>query len=112
MSSTADQLGVVRGASTWVGAMLLCRAVSLVQYDGMSPQGIAHAFEQRRRDGHRAGMPLGAKITADEAVERWLAGERGYIPEMMAQPLFVDLLLLVLQIIIIHSQYSAQNCFC
>ena len=91
MSFTADQLEVVRRASTWVGAMLLCRAVSLVQYDGMSPQGIAHAFEQRRRDGHRAGMPLGAKITADEAVERWLAGERGYIPEMMAQPLFVKL---------------------
>ena len=37
-------------------------------------------------------MPLDrAKITADEAVERWLAGERGYIPEMMAQPLFVKL---------------------
>ena len=47
-----------------------------VQYDGMSKAEIKAALKARTADaGFCGGMPMGAKISAEEAVRRWQEGE-------------------------------------
>ena len=70
-----------------------------VQYAGMSQEAIRAAVV-KRSDGVCGGMPAGATLTATEAVDRWLAGERSYLRVTLAdgklvslgdEPLFVTL---------------------
>ena len=92
MSFTADViLEVARRASTWIAAMLFARAVFAVQYDGMDADEIESALRVRREHGHRCGMPIGAKVTKQEAARRWVAGERGYLRQLLQEPLFVKM---------------------
>ena len=44
-----------------------------------------------RSAGYEGGMPPGAKLGSEAAFERWMQGERGYVPELRREPLFVRL---------------------
>ena len=47
-----------------------------MQYHGMSKAEVKAALKARTAEkGFRGGMPLGAKISAEEAVRRWKDGE-------------------------------------
>ena len=89
MSVTPDMLTEeARRASTLIAAYLFSRGLFLVQYDGMSTECIEASLAKRRLHGHRMGMPDGARVAAKAAVARWIAGERGYLPQLMGEPLF------------------------
>ena len=90
MAVTADALEVARRAATWLLFYMWRRGLFEVQYSGMSTEARAAAMTQRA-NGIAGGMPEGAMITSGEAFKRWLAGERGYAPELRKEPMFVRL---------------------
>ena len=79
-----------RRAYTQMLLMQWRRGLFEVQYSGMSTEARAAAMTQRA-NGIAGGMPEGAKITSEQAFERWLEGERGYAPELRTEPMFVRL---------------------
>ena len=98
-SVTPENFDVARRAATWFAIYFWRRALFKVQYDGMSEAEVLEALRVRAA-GHEGGMPKGAKISAAEAVRRWLAGERAYmrlrgdggaVVDLSAEPMFVRL---------------------
>ena len=76
-SVTPEAIEVARRAATWIAVHFWRRGLFAVQYDGMSPAAVTRALRARRQ-GYEGGMPAGAVITEEEAIRRWLAGERAY----------------------------------
>ena len=90
MSVTPDALEAARRASTWLAQYMWRRGLFEVQYAGMSSVERAEALAGRSA-GYEGGMPPGAKLGSEAAFERWMQGERGYLPELRREPLFVRL---------------------
>lgn len=90
MSVTPDALEAARRASTWLAQYMWRRGLFEVQYAGMSSVERAEALAGRSA-GYEGGMPPGAKLGSEAAFERWMQGERGYVPELWSEPLFVRL---------------------
>ena len=90
MSVTPDALEAPRRASTWLAQYMWRRGLFEVQYAGMSTIERVEALAGRSA-GYEGGMPPGAKLGSEEAFERWMQGERAYVPELRREPLFVRL---------------------
>ena len=90
MSVTPDALEAPRRASTWLAQYMWRRGLFEVQYAGMSTVERVEALAGRSA-GYEGGMPPGAKLGSEEAFERWMQGERAYVPELRREPLFVRL---------------------
>ena len=90
MSVTPDALEAARRASTWLAQYMWRRGLFEVQYAGMSSVERVEALAGRSA-GYEGGMPPGAKLGSEAAFERWMQGERGYVPELRREPLFVRL---------------------
>ena len=75
---TPEHVDVARRAALWMAVYFWRRALYKVQYDGMSEEEVRAAIEARAA-GYNGGMPPGARISEEAAIERWLLGERAYI---------------------------------
>lgn len=95
MSVTPDvcedsKLVVARCASTWLLGYQFARGLFEVQYKGMSTKQRLTSMAARK-NGYTPGMPLGAQISAEDAVMALLAGEVAFAPELRSEPAFVQL---------------------
>ena len=81
---TPENVVIARRGGTWIANYFWRRALYAVQYDGMSESAILSAI-RARSEGFAGGMPVGHVISAEEAVRRWVAGERAYM--RLADPL-------------------------
>ena len=88
MSVTPDALEAARRASTWLALYMWRRGLFEVQYAGMSTVERVETLAGRSA-GYEGGMPPGAKLGSEVAFERWMQGERAYVPELRREPLFV-----------------------
>ena len=92
-SVTSERSEVGRRASTWLLVYMFSRGLFRVQYEGMSATEIEAALTARRKEGHPGGMPVGAKVMAEQAWKVVLAGGDGvgYLQQLSTEPLFVAL---------------------
>ena len=81
---TPEHVDVARRAALWMAVYFWRRALYKVQYDGMSEEEVRAAIEARAA-GYNGGMPPGARISEEAAIERWPQGERAYM--IIADPL-------------------------
>ena len=91
MSITPDAEAVVRRSADIACMYLMRRGLFAVQYSGMTPKAIEAALASRRENGYPGGMPPGAVIDAEEAVRRFVAGEKQYLKQVEDEPLLVML---------------------
>ena len=83
-SVTPEHADVARRAATWQAVYFWRRGLYKVQYAGMSEEAMRASIDARA-SGYAGGMPPGAQISEEEAIDRWIAGERAYM--RMADPL-------------------------
>ena len=78
MSVTPDAEAIARRSADILKTYFWRRGLYKVQYAGMTDEAIAEALAQRKM-GYLGGMPPGAKIDEEEAVKRFLEGEKQYL---------------------------------
>jgi len=91
MSGTPDAVAIPRRSADIVAMYLWRRGVFAVQYAGMSPTAVSEALKVRKSGSYEGGMPPGAVLSAEDAVARFNAGEKGLLSELEGEPLMVML---------------------
>ena len=88
VSVTPDALAVARRSADIMAMYQFRRGLYAVQYAGMTEEAKAEAITARS-SGYSGGMPPGAVISEEEAVARWVEGEKSYLKELEDEPLIV-----------------------
>lgn len=91
---TPEVLHEARRATSFLLNLLFDRGVFLIQYEGIGEEERNQLASQRIESGlYAGGMPVvrDGVITKEEAFRRLRSGERGYVPALMSEPLFVAL---------------------
>ena len=76
-SVTPESADVARRGGTWMAIYFWRRGLFAVQYEGMKSAEVAKSLSARV-EGYEGGTPTGTRISKDEAIRRWVAGERAY----------------------------------
>ena len=84
MSITPDALAVPRRSADIISVYFWRRGLFAVQYAGMSKSAIAEVVAARKQGSYeyKGGMPPGAAITEEEAIARFVEGEKGLLKEL------------------------------
>jgi hypothetical protein len=78
-SVTPEAAEVARRGGSWMAVNFWRRGLFAVQYESMTPKALLAAMRMRATGVVEGGMPPGAVISADDAIARWEAGEKGYM---------------------------------
>ena len=90
MALTADFEEIARRGTSFMVMYCWRRGLFAVMYEGMTKEAIASAVAQRK-EGYMGGMPEGAVIDVQSAIDRVVAGEQAFLTELKTEPLLVAL---------------------